>query len=149
MVYRLKSNNSAQALKFYGKILAAALSHSTDTTEFAGVIPIPSSKKTSVHALILAEEIATATGLPLLNVLEKTEAPEQKTLSKTERRAGTSIHLKPNLNEEFTSDHVHPLKYVFVDDILTTGESFKQSCHILAGHQDNLAVTLFFRSKSE
>ena len=140
LVYRLKSDNSWPALGYYAKLLVPKVK--VDWQNYAGLIPIPGSKSGSVHARLLAQEISYITGLPVIDVLiKKNEATEQKLKSAFERKNESSISLKKEYAEQFT-------KCIFVDDILTTGETFFQSNKAVKGSIENIIVTLFYRPKA-
>ena len=147
LVYRLKSNNSVQALQFYAVLLAEKIKKNTEFTTYKGLVPIPSANKKSVHAFILASELSRHLQLPLLDVLQKDQTKDQKTKSLRERQEDSVIGLKFRFSEEFTVTVKPQQKYIFVDDVLTTGESFIQSSRVLGNHDRNVIVSLFYRPK--
>lgn len=140
MVYRLKSNNSVAAWAFYAKLLYNFLDLNFKT--YKALIPIPGSSKNSVHALLFARQLSILTGLPVVDILsKKTESFEQKTLTAEQRKNKVFIELRqPIFFEQFT-------KYIFVDDILTTGESFNQCNKAINDNSDNIIISLFYRPK--
>lgn len=144
MIYRLKADNSKAAWAFYAKFFYKVLKLKIDFTQYDAIIPIPGSQKNSVHAKLFAKELSVLCGLPVNDILlKKTEALAQKTLSAEQRRRVTSIQrVEAVLIENIT-------KYIFVDDILTTGESFLQSNRALNENPENIILSLFYRPKSE
>jgi predicted amidophosphoribosyltransferase len=142
LVYRLKSDNSKSAWKFYAELFFHIHKNKIKFKNYQAIIPIPGSKKSSVHALIFSQELAKKTGLSIHDVLIKdTGFSEQKTLKAKERQQSGRIVLKAPLNEQFTN-------CLFIDDILTTGESFLQSKKALNAGSDSLILSLFYRPKA-
>ncbi len=149
MVYRLKSDNSRQAWAFYAGLFYKMLKNNVDFKNYQALIPIPSAKQSSTHAKIFAQELSALSNLPVLDVLSKntpsaeqtSEQPaEQKALSAKQRKEKVYIELKGSLSEDIT-------KFIFVDDILTTGESFLQSNRAVNRGSENLILSLFYRPK--
>lgn len=139
MVYRLKSDNSLPAWSFYSKLLIEKMN--INFQEYAGLVPIPGSKPSSMHSLILARALSSTSGLPVFDILfKKKTAIEQKRMSAFERKNEDTISLKKQQPEHFT-------KCIFVDDILTTGQSFLQSSRAVNGLNENIVITLFYRSR--
>lgn len=109
--------------------------------EYAGLVPIPGSKQSSIHSMILAKELSIMSGLPVLDILmKKTNVVEQKRRTAFQRKNEDSIGLKKQQSELFT-------KCIFVDDILTTGQSFLQSSRAVNDLNENIIITLFYRSR--
>lgn len=141
MVYRLKSDNSPAAWSIYSALLLQKID--INFQNFKGLIPIPGSKPGSVHSLLFARELSALTGLPVLNMLiKKSEASEQKKGTFFERKNQNIIKLDTHQVEHFT-------KYIFVDDVLTTGQSFLQSNRAINAKRENIILTLFYRPKSD
>lgn len=147
LVYRMKSDNSVLAWNHYADLLAARVHEAIDGRNFAAVVPIPSANTKSVHAKLLAENLAEKLQLPMLDILQKKGGTDQKSLSAAERAKVQNIELKADAGEEFTDPASRHRKYIFVDDVLTTGESFKQAAAALSSARNNLIATLFYRSK--
>lgn len=141
MVYRLKDGRSAAALSFYVQMLYEKLKNEISWSQYRAIVPIAGSRATSIHARLLAEELSALCGLPVWDLLQKSSAFEQKKLSLSERRQRMKVTVKAPLPEHFT-------KLIFVDDILTTGSSFKQSRIALNANEENLILTLFYRPRS-
>lgn len=141
MVYRLKSDTSVNAWRIYAKIFYKKFLKKTNLESFQALIPVPGSGKSSVHAHVFANELSKLSGIPAVDALvKKAVFSEQKNLSARERKQNTCITLRAPLNEHFT-------RCIFVDDIVTTGESFLQSNKALNGGADNLILSLFYRPR--
>lgn len=141
LIYRLKSDNSCLAWSFYAYLFYRILKEKIDFKNYQALIPIPGSKKNSVHAKIFAQEFSKLSGLPTLDILtKKADLSEQKVLSAAQRKAAAGIVLKTPMVEHFT-------KYIFVDDVLTTGQSFFQSNKAVNGQNENIIITLFYRPR--
>lgn len=139
LVYRLKSDNSILALNHYSHILSEKIKLSINNNEYNAVVPIPSARAGSTHANHIANVVSKKLNLPVLDILVKYSGEkQQKHLTRSERINAHKFELVAVPSEEFT-------KYIFVDDILTTGESFKQCSELLSQSQNNVIATLFFR----
>lgn len=143
MVYRLKSDNALPAWQFYAKFFYKKIKKKINFKQFHALIPVPSINPRSVHAMFFAQQLSLLTGLPVKDVLiKKSDYTEQKALSAHQRKTISTIEVKEELNEHFT-------KCIFIDDIVTTGESFLQSNKALNGGSDSLILSLFYRTKQE
>ncbi len=139
LVYRLKSDNSPAAWAFYSKLLKYLCP--VNFKNYHAIVPIPGSKSSSVHSLVFAQELAKLTGLPVLTLLQKNNSfEEQKKGTAAQRSRQKMACVKEQKFEQFT-------KFVFVDDVLTTGQSFFQSNLALNGQFENIILTLFYRPK--
>lgn len=150
MIYRLKGDNSKPAWVFYARLFHRALSKKINFKNYQALVPIPSAKQSSVHAKIFANELSSLLGLPVWDLLKKNPAaPEQKKRSAVQREQIaaeiTNISRKSTpataIAEIFT-------KHIFVDDVLTTGQSFLQSKAALGGSAEDIVITLFYRPKA-
>lgn len=142
LVYRMKSNRSQQAWSFYAEIFFVRAQGQINFRDYAGLVPLPSANKASVHAVLFAQFLSQLTGLKVLNVLSKKSfIGEQKSLNKLERKTEQIALAEGAKAEHFT-------RYIFVDDILTTGQSFLQSKKALNADNSSLILTLFYRTKS-
>ncbi len=142
MVYRLKSDNSKPAWQFYSQLLYEKHKDEIDFKNYSAIVPIPSSKESSVHAMIFAKNISNLSGVPAIDVLyKKAQSTDQKSLSAEQRKCTQTIERKSHLNEQFTN-------CLFIDDILTTGESFLQSKKALNPAGESLILSLFYRPKA-
>lgn len=140
MVYRMKSDNSCAAWRFYSRILLAT--STINLQNFVGFVPIPGSTAASVHSKIFAEALSSVSGLPIYDlVAKKANVKAQKQGGIQDRKAPNFVPLPHRQSELFT-------KLIFVDDVLTTGESFLQSNRAVNGHNENVILTLFYRAKA-
>ncbi|MEK6628528.1 MAG: hypothetical protein AABY53_07870 [Bdellovibrionota bacterium] len=143
MIYRLKSNNSKQAWVFYAKIFFNRICavKKFDFKKYQSLIPIPGSKQSSTHSRLFANELSSLTGLPVYDLLAKeAHSLEQKSLSAEQRKLRTTFRLKNPQIEHFTN-------CIFVDDVVTTGESFLQCNGAIGGSAQNPIFSLFYRPK--
>lgn len=141
MVYRMKSDNSRAAWRLYARIFLQMTE--INLQNFSGFVPIPGSSPASVHAMIFAKALSSVSGLPVFDlVVKKTDSKAQKQGSIQDRRTQSFERRPLHKTELFT-------KLIFVDDILTTGESFLQSNLAINGHKENIILTLFYRAKAQ
>lgn len=146
LVYRLKAGQSPQAIVFYSDLLAERLSLYWDFEEFEAIIPIPGSTANRTHSLQIAEQLSLRSGLPKWDALQKNPtAGQQKILSSSQRKLRNPFRITPNPPEEFTSAKRARGTYLFVDDVLTTGQSVKHAESILNLSKRNAVATLFYR----
>lgn len=141
LIYRLKSDRGAQAWNFYSEQIIKAQHKILNWSDYTAIIPIPSSRKSSVHSRLFAESLASLTGLPVKDALYKLPGlVSQKRLSAEQRHSRSAFRRCANNTEHFT-------KYILVDDVLTTGESAQQ-CHKALGEDgDSVVLTLLYRAK--
>lgn len=154
LVYRIKSNNSLPALHFYADLLAELVQSTVKTSDFDALVPIAGSKKSSTHAHLIAERLALHFGLPVLDVIRKQPSEKaQKHMSAAERRQKNLFSLNEGVYEEFTRKRLlqnpKPVRFLLVDDILTTGISFQHGAGVLSGSEHNMIATLFYRPRTE
>ncbi|MGZ3692385.1 MAG: ComF family protein [Pseudobdellovibrio sp.] len=148
LIYRLKYDQAVEALRYYSELLALKLAAEFDLKEFSGLIPIPTAQHKSNHAFIIAETLSRKTGLPIFDILLKEKSSRsQKTLSRVERQKQDAFRLKTPNNEQFTSGKSELKRYVFVDDVLTTGQSYFKCSELVFWSKQNVIATLFFRAK--
>lgn len=151
LVYRMKSDRCLKAWNFYGRLAIKALKYEADLSQIDYVIPIPGSKKSSVHGAIFSQIAADFLQKPMLDILVKTadvsEFKEQKEKTLVERKQST-IQLCEHITESGYGSQIIGRKILVVDDIVTTGSSFKQALDLLAGSQESLFLTLFYRTKN-
>lgn len=146
LVYRLKSSQSPQAIKFYAGLLADRLIEEGGLDSCEAFVPIPGSTKKRIHSELLAAELSQQTGIKTVPLLERnTEAAQQKTLSSHERRLTNPFKLKTEVHEEFTNQMVACGPVMFIDDVLTTGQSIKHAGMLLSPGKPNAVATLFYR----
>ena len=148
MVYRLKSDRGARAWAHYASIITQSLADRLDLETFDALLPLPGSKSSSVHAWLLAKNIGQELALPVLNVLTKSPSTRaQKTKSASERAfIGSDSQLL--LDEQFTREELSNLKLIYVDDILTTGQTFKRAAEAVGARSQSILVTMFYRPRA-
>lgn len=141
LVYQLKSDQCIKALEFYACQLAQFLDNDFDL-----IVPLPGSKKSSVHSQILARQISKYLGVPCLDILKKashSQAQKEKTAAEREQ---TAIELKTSFpHEQFTKSNKAKLKVLYVDDILTTGHTYRSSRQALNLNESAWIATVFYR----
>ncbi len=143
MVYRMKSNYARRAWQYYAKIIYYKYCSEINFNKFEALVPVPGSKDSSVHSKIFCNELAKLTGLPVLDILIKNpDSPEQKKLGAQQRKSKLKIKKQNAVSVYFT-------KFIFVDDIVTTGASFNLSNAALGAGGENLIISLFYRSKTQ
>lgn len=139
MVYRMKSDNSSQAWAFYAKLLFQIGDIDFQKSEM--LVPIPGSRPDSVHSFLFARELAILSGLPIRDILVKPGGQaEQKRSTLGERKNAKFALADKRQSEVFT-------KCIFVDDVLTTGQSYFQSNKAVNGRDENTIITLFYRPR--
>ena len=145
LVYRLKGKNSTSAIEHYALLLAKKLQLQFKlSTEYA-VVPIPSAQSASRHAHIIAGVVAEHLNLKICDVLQKQGVQQnveiqQKHLGAEQRKSQSLFTLKPTCSVEFT-------KFIFIDDVVTTGQSFKHCSEALGNNKQNIIASLFYRPK--
>lgn len=151
LVYRMKSDRCRRAWNFYGQLAIRALKYEIDLSQIDYVVPVPGSKKSSVHGSIFSQIVADLIQKPVLDILVKktlvNELKEQKTKSASEREQSTI-----QICEQFTNQGICSIlqdcSILAVDDIVTTGSSFKQVLDLLGGARETLFLSLFYRTKN-
>lgn len=139
IVYRLKSDQATSAWRYYAELICKK--RKIDFKKYDALIPIPGSKSTSVHALIFAQEISKICGLPIWNSLsKKPQNGAQKKLNARERAQSLGIVSKLESHEQFT-------KCLFIDDIVTTGQTYLQSRNALKLTESSPILSLLYRTK--
>jgi predicted amidophosphoribosyltransferase len=152
LVYRLKADRALPALSFYSKILAYKISEEFSGSRFDAVVPIPSANPKSILAHKIGEILAASLKIPFVDLLVKNKSgAEQKSLKAVERARLNpfELRLEEGKNEDITEFNPHqaqpPKRYLFVDDVLTTGNSFKHASEAVYWSKRNVIATLFYR----
>jgi predicted amidophosphoribosyltransferase len=149
LVYRLKNLQSKPALEFYAERIILILQTLNLQNTQNILIPIPSSRKNFNHAHALAKFLSRAGFGIYCDILVK-NGDQQKHLSRR-LRGGLGFSIKPEY-EDFTRNLTETVcqsqQVLFIDDVLTTGESFKSCSALLEAREKALCVTLFYREKA-
>jgi predicted amidophosphoribosyltransferase len=151
LVYRIKNLQSPEAMSFYMQKLSVMLKNLNLQSPQNVLIPIPSSRSQLSHAHEMANWLSKAGFGTVYDVLIKKNHQQQKHLKLSLRgHSGFSIKtgcedFTRNLSLQNSSSH----QVLFIDDVLTTGQSFKRCSELLAIEKKALCVTLFYREKAE
>lgn len=149
MVYRFKSDRSILAWRHYSELAIKAFSYEMDPTEFSYVVPIPGSKKTSVHAGVFAAIVSEIIKKPVLDILIKPKSDDQNKEQKLKSKAERSLN-QFRLREEFTQNFdyldITNKRILLVDDIITTGNSYNQCLQVIGTSKPSALLTLFYRT---
>jgi predicted amidophosphoribosyltransferase len=148
MVYRFKSDKAAMAWSYYSELFAYQFSELIDVSKFDAFVPLPGSSEDSVHATLFAKNLSQIFGLPVLNCLSKPRLGESQKVKTAKERNDQSTRTPIEKLEQFTYDDVANLKLIYVDDIMTTGATFKRSREALQSKNHSVLATLFFRPKA-
>jgi predicted amidophosphoribosyltransferase len=149
MVYALKSDRAVKSIQYFAKVIAASLENENVNINFDAIVALPGSKKSSCHSVILANALSMHLHRPVLDLLTKSEgATSQKDKTLIQRSETSNHHIKPRPHELFTQDDINQLKLLYVDDILTTGNTYKASRQALRDQKNATLVTLFYRPRS-
>lgn len=152
MVYRFKSDKCFYAWKFYAALAVQALKRKTNQVgqEIDYIVTVPGSKKSSVHSKVFADFVQKEIGKPVLDVLEKKKFPdrsvEQKTLKRWER-TNAEIQIREQITYSLNDLNLAKKHVLVVDDILTTGSSFRKTVDALGPVKQSTLLTLFRRSQ--
>lgn len=148
MVYRFKSNKCCSAWHHYATIAVSELQNKMNTDEIDCVVPIPGSTRSSVHAKIFAMNVSILLNKPLQDVLKKTVTrvhfPQQKMRSRAQR-ADNSFETRELITPDFNPLGFSTKHVLLVDDIITTGNSFRQATAALGPVNKATLMTLFCR----
>lgn len=147
MVYQLKSDRCVQALHYYTQMLVNQIwydQHQMDL--FNCVLPLPGSKKTSVHSQIIAKQVAEAFEYPQVDLFVKRRSDVQQKKLNSELRKKVEIEVcAAKTRELFTVLKNHKPNPIYVDDVLTTGNTLKASMKALGPTENACVLTLFYR----
>lgn len=148
-VYRMKSNRCVLAWNFYGNLALKALDYHVDLSQIKYIIPVPGSKPTSTHAVILAQIASEFLKKPVLNILEKVDVADgdlQQKAKGREQRSAQKFRIREQFTENFEFLNLRQASVLVVDDIATTGSSFRQSVLALSKPASVNLLSLFYRS---
>lgn len=148
MVYRFKSDKAINAWRHYAKILLSELAREIDVHEIDYIVPVPGSTRQSIHSQIFAIMAKEILQKPILNILKKSSDQsiftEQKKRSKVER-SRNSIEVCELITHDLSELDLPSKHVLVVDDILTSGSSFRQSVEAMGPVKKATLVTLFHR----
>ncbi len=150
MVYRFKSDKCFYAWKFYSALAVQALKRKMNemNQDIDYIITVPGSKKSSVHSKVFADFVQREIGKPVLDVLEKKKLSagtvEQKKLKRWERTS-TEIQVREQITYRLKDLNLAQKHVLVVDDILTTGSSFRKTIDALGPVKQSTLLTLFHR----
>ncbi len=148
MVYALKSDYGKLAIQFYANFFCEKLQQQINLDMYDAVVPLPGSKATSIHSNIFAECLAQKIKKPTIDILiKKSKQTESKLLNRKQRFSSSQNRIRLKPLEHFTQSSLAQKSLIYVDDILTTGNTFNASRQAIGNSKDCLLLTLFFRSK--
>ena len=151
LVYRLKNLQSELALQFYLEKLFVLLQKLGLQNSENILVPIPSSRSQFNHAHSMAKRLSQMGFGKYFDILSKQKGEQQKHLSRS-LRAKNEFFVKPEYEDftrKFRLENNRAHQVLFIDDILTTGESFKRCSELLDVSDKALCVTLFYREKAQ
>lgn len=147
MIYQLKSNRCTKALQFYSEEMATALVEKFQgRLNFNCVLPLPGSSHSSVHSSLIAKYISEDLELLCESVFKKENGRiQQKSLSSDSRKMVRVETKTTRLSELFTRLQQDKLRPIYVDDVLTTGNTLKASIKAIGASKTACVLTLFYR----
>lgn len=141
LVYRLKGDLAPEAWGFYATLTQLILEdRGLNFKRFRALVPMASARG-GQHAHRFAQALGRALNKPVLDLLESVTTEQQKTKSREERKGARFKLKRPHT--------VHFTRLLFIDDLLTTGESFLQASRLFTNSENkdeqNAILTLFYR----
>lgn len=145
LVYRLKNNQSPAAWKFYAQLTLKLLpSRGLQLGRYHQLVPLVG-RTGFGHAHHYAHELGRLLNKPVLDLLKSAGQKQQKLKNRAERK-----EVRFQLASAQT---VHFTKILFIDDLLTTGESYRQARQLFTGPSEatpsdgsgHSILTLFYR----
>lgn len=129
LVHAFKFRGSRPAVKAAGRIMAAALTLHPELSGFDALAAVPvhprrERERGYNQAELLAREVAAATGLPLLDTLERARAaPPSWRLRRVERRVELAGAYAPRAQAESLASG---RRILLIDDVCATGTTFEE-----------------------
>ena len=148
ILYRIKETDINAAFRFLGGKLAEGVRALLSLDESYAVTYVPRSPNRVLdlgfdQSKELAQELAVATGLPLLSPLKRTRR------AKTQKKLGSSAARKKNVEASLllskkAKEAVAGTRILLVDDIVTSGASMRTAAQLLreAGAREIVAVSV-------
>ena len=119
-----------------------------DQSQYLLVTALPGSKKSSCHSNILGTQVATHLKIQYQTLFKKSPTQRSQKSKTLEQRKSTQVALDDAVRiEQITNYHISKLKIMYVDDILTTGNTFLAARGALGCEKDACVVTLFYRPR--
>ena len=148
MVYRFKSDKCYFAWSFYAQLATSVLKNNIRINDIDYIITVPGSKKKSIHSQVFAHFVHQEINKPVLNLLKKikiaAEHTEQKSLNRRDRQ-NTQFQISEQITYNLTDLNLETKHVLVVDDIRTTGSSFRQVVDALGPVKKATLLTLFHR----
>ncbi len=148
MVYRFKSDKCYYAWNFYAHLALEVLKKNILTNEIDYIVTIPGSKKSSTHSEVFADFLHQEINKPVLNLLKKVKTKaenyEQKNLNRWDRQK-TQFQIREQITHTLQDLNLASKHILVVDDIRTTGSSFRQAVDVLGPVKKASLLTLFHR----
>jgi predicted amidophosphoribosyltransferase len=133
----LKGTNQSRAWDYYASLFWSAASRRLDYYHDDEIILVPSparDAKVLDHAGLFCRSLSKASGFPMLPILQRKDYSEQKTKRRRERLSD-----RFSLVENISGDLLSGKRILFVDDILTTGQT-AVSAQKAIGNSKNFTV---------
>lgn len=143
-LYALKYEGYTVAVRPLGTLLASGIAALCGTSMNVALVPVPTSRarirsRGYDHAVLLADAVGSALGIPVLHLLERARA--------TERQVGLGREARlANVAGAFHATSPPPgIRLYVLDDVCTTGATFAAAMDALraAGADRLTAVALF------
>lgn len=146
MAYKLKKNQSSYAWRFFANELARQMIEKKEFDNYLAIVPLPGSAKSSTHSKIFAESLSQLTHIPVWDCLKyELSGEQQKAKTKKQRLEDKRTPILRSEFVQFTDQESRLGSILFVDDILTTGQTFKSSLQTFNLTESATILTLFYR----
>jgi ComF family protein len=149
MIINFKDNNATEKLEFFTNLMVGKLSTTINFTKDNLIIPIPVHKLKRLRrgynqSELLANKISNKLGVPYCHnvLISQHNKTTQKHLSKKQRQQ--------NLQTAFTIKNKQRIigkDIILLDDVWTTGSTFKAAINLLAAHANSIQLLSLARVK--